>query len=64
MSKPSLRERQKDMAERSKLKRAKPPKVTLPKLRRWSQDHFTEVMERIIDDLGLDVPRREPKLTA
>ena len=26
--------------------------------------HFTEIMEDLIDSLGLDVPRREPKLTA
>ena len=35
-----------------------------PSRHRWLEKHFTEIMERLIDDLGLDVPRREPKLTA
>jgi len=32
-----------------------------PKPRKWLIDHFTEIMEDVIDDLGLDVPRREAK---
>jgi hypothetical protein len=42
-------------------KRAQP----CPKPNGGLAKHFTEVMERLIDDLGLDVPRREHKqLTA
>lgn len=34
------------------------PKKPTPKPKVWLESHLTEVLERIIDDLGLDVPRR------
>jgi hypothetical protein len=61
MSKTRLEERQREMAERVRLKRKLKQADPNPKSKRWITDHFTEVMERLIDDLGLDVPRREHK---
>ena len=40
---------------------AKPKPKPKPKSKKWLLNHFTEIMEDVIDDLGLDVPRRERK---
>ena len=40
---------------------AEPGPKPKPKSNKWLLDHFTEIMEDVIDDLGLDVPRRERK---
>ena len=40
---------------------AEPKPKPKPKSNKWLLDHFTEIMEDVIDDLGLDVPRRERK---
>ena len=59
----SLEDRQQEMMERIRLRKQGIKRVP-PSRHRWLEKHFTEIMERLIDDLGLDVPRREPKLTA
>jgi hypothetical protein len=72
----SLEKQQLEMVERLAAKRArrwqnregpkpKPERVRLKPKRKLDRDQFVEIMEQIIDDLGLDVPRREHKqLTA
>jgi hypothetical protein len=59
----NLRERQREMAERHKQEKTirlhTDTRMVYPKSKQWLQNHFVEIIERLIDDLGLDVPRRE-----